>query len=350
MAGKPTIFLNTVEPQETQWLWEPFIPLGKLTIIQGDPGCGKSTLALNIAAAVTQGRAFPDMDSIVTCGQMVLYQNAEDGLADTIRPRLDAAGADTRMVFTLDESQERLSFCDTELLQAIQIHRPRLVVLDPLQAYMGGYIDMHRANEVRPVLALLASYAERYQCAVVLIGHMNKMGGQSALYRGMGSIDIAAAARSVLLVAKHPQDAGTRVVMQIKNSLAQMPPPQAFTLTDGKVHWLGDCDVTESQLLSPGEEHKNAVSAAILFLKEQFSDETPVMPSKQIEALARAAGIAKATLYRAKERLGIRSVRQGVQSFWVMRGCEADPAGQPPAAEPVDFAEYPCDLPQELTV
>ena len=345
MAGKQTIFLNTVEPQETKWLWEPFIPLGKLTIIQGDPGCGKSTLALNIAAAVTQGRAFPDMQSVVTCGEMVLYQNAEDGLADTIRPRLDAAGADVRMVFTLDESQERLSFCDTELLHAIQIHRPRLVVLDPLQAYMGGYIDMHRANEVRPVLAMLSGIAERYQCAIVLIGHMNKMGGQSALYRGMGSIDIAAAARSVLLVAKHPQDSSKRVVMQIKNSLAEMPKPQAFTLRDRKVHWLGDCDVTEAQLLSQPTEDHSALSRAILFLKEHLNAETPELPAHQLEALARAEGISKATLFRAKEQLRIKSLKRESRYFWMTRE-HFTLLRQP--AEQVDFTELAEDLPPEL--
>lgn len=321
---KNTIFFNDIKPQPTEWLWEPFIPMDKLTIVQGDPGCGKSTLLLNLAAAVTKGQQFPEK-KVVSVGSYVLYQNAEDGLHDTVRPRLDAADADPEMVFTIDESEESLEFCDTEFVRAIQIHRPKLVVLDPLQAYLGGSIDMHRANEVRPAMKILAKLAETYHCAIVLIGHMNKMPGQNALYRGLGSIDIAAAARSVLLVGRHPHEPEKRVVMQIKNSIAEMAKPQCFTVREGKFVWLGECDLRETELLSAPAAQPSQLEKAMRFLKENLNEDCPEKPQHEIEELADSEDIVRATLYRAKKQLGIFSTRHHGTLYWHIPVTPPDP-------------------------
>ena len=162
----------------------------------------------------------------------VLFQTAEDGIADTVKPSLVAAGADCSRVMWKDESQFPLCMTDDMLEELIKLTEPKLVILDPLQAYLGADVDMHRANEIRPVMSHLEKLASRYECAVVLIGHMNKNMGTKAAYRGLGSIDITAAARSVLVVARDKKQPDIRVVGHIKSSLAPEGDTVAFRLSE----------------------------------------------------------------------------------------------------------------------
>ena len=190
------ISMDTIPIEEVTWLLKPFIPYGKITIIQGDPGEGKTTLVLQIIAALTTGR--PIWDGLPETERIhVIYQTAEDGLSDTIKPRLVAAGADCARVLVIDDSEKALTLDDDRLEQALEQTGARLVVLDPIQGYIGSGVDMHRANEIRPLMHRLAKLAEKYSCAVILIGHMNKNSGDKSSYRGLGSIDFQAAARSV---------------------------------------------------------------------------------------------------------------------------------------------------------
>ena len=202
-----------------KWLWYPFIPYGKLTIIQGDPGDGKTTLVLNIAAKLSKGECL-DSDMDVQEPVNVIYQTAEDGLADTVKPRLELAGADCEKILVIDESDKSLSMADERLEEAIAKTRAKVLILDPIQAYLGGGMDMNRANEARDMTKKLGALAEKYQCAILLIGHMNKASGNKAAYREMGSIDFFAVARSVLLVGRIEGEPNTRAVVQIKNNLA----------------------------------------------------------------------------------------------------------------------------------
>lgn len=195
------IQLSQVETQTVRWLWYPFIPYGKLTIIQDDPGDGKSTFILNIAAMLSKGQGF-DADMEQGNPVNVIYQTAEDGLADTVKPRLESAGADCTRISIIDESEKSVSMTDDRLEQAIRKENAGLLILDPIQAYLGCGTDMNRANEAREMTKKLGSIAERTGCAIVLIGHMNKGSGAKAAYRGMGSIDFYAVARSVLLVGR----------------------------------------------------------------------------------------------------------------------------------------------------
>lgn len=167
------ISMKDVQAEEVRWLWYPYIPLGKLTIVQGDPGEGKTTFVLAVVAALTRGEALPESEQ-ARAPMSVIYQTAEDGLADTIKPRLEASGADCARVLVIDESNRELTLCDDRLEQAVHWTGARLIVLDPIQAYLGDGVDMHWANEVRPVLKCVAAMAERTGCAVILIGHMNK--------------------------------------------------------------------------------------------------------------------------------------------------------------------------------
>lgn len=194
------IRMSEVQSQEIEWLWYPFIPYGKLTIIQGDPGDGKTTMVLNLAAKLSKGEAL-DKNMKVTEPVNVIYQTAEDGLADTVKPRLELAGADCERIIVIDESDKSLSMVDERLEEAIVRTGARLLILDPIQAYLGGGMDMNRANEARDMTKKLGALAEKTKCAIILIGHMNKASGNKAAYRGMGSIDFFAVARSVLRLA-----------------------------------------------------------------------------------------------------------------------------------------------------
>ena len=221
--------MSEINAEEVQWLWYPYIPLGKLTILQGDPGEGKTSFILAVIAALTRGDPLPECEQAAE-PMNVIYQTAEDGLADTIKPRLESAGADCTRVLLIDEGKRELTLCDARLEEAIRRTGAKLIVLDPLQAYLGSDVDMHRANEVRPVLKRLSLMAERTQCAVILIGHMNKAQGLKSGYRGLGSIDFRASARSVLIVGRLKSGDTLRIVAQDKNSLAPEGSSIAFEL------------------------------------------------------------------------------------------------------------------------
>ena len=168
------IRMSDVQEKQVDWLWPPYIPCGKVTIIQGDPGEGKTTFILRAAALLTRDEALPF--AVAQQPMNVIYQTAEDGLADTIKPRLLEAGADCARVLVIDETAKALSMSDERLAAAVQKTGAKLVILDPLQAYLGAGVDMHRANEIRPVMKRLDDVAAQHGCAIVLIGHMNKAG------------------------------------------------------------------------------------------------------------------------------------------------------------------------------
>ena len=208
--------MDTVQAEEIKWLWKPYIPFGKLTIVQGDPGEGKTTFSLWLASLLTQGKCFDEAGNLIQTSPVnVVYQTAEDGLADTVKPRLMAAGADCSRVKVIDDSEKSLYMDDERLEEALRETKAKLLILDPLQAYLGDRVDMNRANEAREMTKKLGAMAERTGCAVILIGHMNKGSGAKAAYRGIGSIDFFAIARSVLLVARVPDDSTIRAVAQL---------------------------------------------------------------------------------------------------------------------------------------
>ena len=308
------IRMSEVETQEVKWLWYPFIPYGKLTIIQGDPGDGKTTLVLNIAAKLSKGESL-DSDMNVQEPVNVIYQTAEDGLADTVKPRLELAEAVCERIMVIDETEKSLSMIDERLETAIKRTGARVLILDPIQAYLGGTMDMNRANEARDMTKRLSLLAEKYKCAILLIGHMNKAGGNKAAYRGMGSIDFFAVARSVLLVGRIEGQKNTRAVVQIKNNLSAFGHSKAFELTEEGFHWLGDYEITADELLggiTPKANKKERAKQLIYELAETNS----VVKSEDIVNLAEEKGISKRTLENAKKELGIKGKRIGESWYW----------------------------------
>lgn len=223
------ISMSDIQTEEVRWLWHPYIPQGKVTIIQGDPGKGKTTLVLALVALLTRGRPLPECDRVLP-PMTIIYQTAEDGLGDTVKPRLEALKADCTRVLVIDEAEKELTLSDVRIEDAIRKTGAKLMILDPIQAYLGSDVDMHRANEVRPIVKNLAQVAERTGCAILLIGHMNKSQGAKSNYRGLGSIDFQAAARSVLLVGRMKDEPTVRVMAQCKSSLAPEGRSIAFEL------------------------------------------------------------------------------------------------------------------------
>ena len=178
-------YFSSVTQHKVEWLWYPYIPYGKLTILQGDPGEGKSTFMLNVAALLTRGKNMPDGYQVKE-PQKVVYQTAEDNLADTVKPRLVAAGADCNRIAYIVDEEEPLTLMDSRIESVIQQTKARLFILDPLQAYLTQDSDMFSAGKMRGQLKRIADIAAKYRCAVVIIGHMNKTSGEKNLYRGLG--------------------------------------------------------------------------------------------------------------------------------------------------------------------
>ncbi|MDR0914477.1 MAG: AAA family ATPase [Oscillospiraceae bacterium] len=313
------INMADIAAEQVHWLWHPYIPLGKLTIVQGDPGEGKTTFILALVALLTQGNPLPG-EKIRSGPVCVIYQTAEDGLADTIKPRLIASDADCSKVLVIDESEQGLTLTDERLGKAIIETGAKVIILDPLQAYLGGGIDMHRANEVRPILSRLAIVAEQTGSAIILIGHMNKAQGMKSSYRGLGSIDFRAAARSVLLIGRTKGNPSLRIAAHDKSSLAPAGKSIAFEITDGgAVCWKGFCETTVDELLSGNGMVQTKTMLAEELIKEMLTESTPAV---DVYNRAKTLGICERTVKAAKSNLGVIAEKSGKRWVWSLSKTE----------------------------
>ena len=297
------IRMSDVELTPVDWLWKPYLPFGKLSVLQGNPGEGKTYFAMHLAAACTNGKLLPNMERMEPFN--VIYQTAEDGLGDTVKPRLIEAGADLDRVLVIDDSDVQLTLSDERIEKAIIENNARLVIIDPIQAYLGADVDMNRANEVRPIFMRLGQVAQRTGCAILLIGHLNKAAGMQSLQRGLGSIDIAAAVRSVMFIGKLKHDPTMRILTHEKSSLAPPGVSLAFSLGDeGGFRWVGEYDITADEMLSGIEpqretkiqQAKDLICALLAGGKQMLSED--------IDKAALERGIPGRTVRDAKRELG----------------------------------------------
>lgn len=322
-ARSVLVLVSSVEAELVQWEWMHRIPRAKVTVLDGDPGLGKSTLALDLAARRTRGLPMPgDERELDPAGAVFL--TAEDGIADTLRPRLEAAGADLDRVAVLtavrdEQGRPRLPVIPDDVehvREAVRKMRARFLVIDPLMAFLNRRVDSHRDQDVRGALALLSDLAERERIAVIIIRHLNKAGGGHPMYRGGGSIGIIGAARAGLLVAPDPRDSTRRVLAVSKSNLGPIPPSLAYRLVaagdTSRLEWEGITDWSAGDLLAAQRDDGDGAGPreeAEGFLRELLAD-GPVR-AKRVRAQAEGAGLSWMTVRRAADRLGVTREKAG---------------------------------------
>ena len=306
------ISFSNIKSTMLEYLWYPYIPLGKITILQGDPGGGKSFLSILIASIISLGGKFPYSDEKVDVGNVIL-QNGEDGIDDTIKARLEKVNANCDKIFIIDESNILISFaCMSKFEEACEEIKPKLIIIDPLQRYIGD-LDMSSAIKVRRALTPVIKLAQKYKCAVLIISHMNKGDGK-ALYKTLGSIDIVGTARSVLTIGVNPSNEKERILSHTKSSCSEKGESIAFKITNNGIEWLGKRGhLTSDDIISL--EIDKPRNDAYIFLKELLKDGG--VDSNIVREEANKRGIAEPTLNRAKKDLKIKSVStNGKQRNW----------------------------------
>ena len=311
-------YFSSIEPKEVEWLWYPYIPYGKLTILQGDPGEGKSTVMLNLIATVTNGGIFPD-GAVFDRPHPVIYQCTEDNAADTVKPRLLAAGAVCEKIAYILDEDEKLTLDDSRIEDTLVRTSARLIVFDPIQSFLPQDSDMQNIGRMRSLLKKLCIVAEKHRCAVVLIGHMNKGGANNQLYRGLGSIDIAAIARSVLMIVRDRENPELRYLFQIKSSLAPEGRPVSFLMNrqQGFI-WQEVCDLSIQDVIQnePVSDNGKRSQAAVL-LMELLTEQD--MPSSEVFAELEKQGISRRTVQKAKKDAHIRAYKKNNIWYWSRR-------------------------------
>jgi hypothetical protein len=335
-APRPASPIIQVAAQPITWLWRHRFALGKLAMLDGDPDKGKSLVTLDLCARITTGRPFPD-DSPGPEPSNVILLNAEDGAGDTVRPRLEALGADLNRAFILQGNRpggpilglpSDIAALDAALTQTCA----RLVIVDPIVAFLDPAVQIGNDGSVRRALVPLADLAERHQCAIILVRHLNKTGGHHAMYRGGGSIGFLAACRSGWLIGAMPRQPQQRVLAVIKNNLAPPQPSLKYEVLaqDGglpTIHWLGPCAFHASQLVTANDRVLIRLQHAKDFLQLLLKDGARTV--QEIWAAAEEERVSRATLKRAKKELRIVSRKIYIdklpRTYWLLQGQKLPP-------------------------
>ena len=307
---------SEVRPAKISWVWYPYIAEGKITLLQGDPGDGKSTMMLNLIAELSKGGCFPDGTKIEK-PILSMYQCSEDNAADTIRPRLDASGANCdNVVFIDEEVTGNLTLNDERIRESIIKVRPKLVVIDPLQSYLGSDDNILVINRARSLMHNLSVWASTYDCAIILISHLTKNEGTKDLYRGLGSIDVVAAARSVLKVEADAENPDIKRVKQIKNNLAPKGADIYYELTrEHGFRWI-EIEKEEAVVDTAPEKPVTKTDAAVLLIQKRLKN--GMVPTKTMVDGLTSMGLGERIIRNAKKELGIKSVRKGGQWHWAL--------------------------------
>lgn len=306
-------YFSSVKQQKVEWLWYPYIPYGKLTVLQGDPGEGKSTFILNIAALLSNGQPMPDGYN-VSSPEQVIYQTAEDNIADTVKPRLLRAGADCERIAYIVDEEATLTLEDTRIESVIAQTGARLFILDPLQAYLSQASDILNAGRMRQQMRKLADIAAKHRCAIVIIEHLNKASSEKNLYRGLGSIDIAAIARSVLMITRDKKDPDIRYMFPVKTSLAPDGPPITFKLEhDRGINWRVELEKPRPVIKATTSNLRKSELAqrTILEMLEEHD-----VPGTQIMHKLELMGISERTARQIKKNIGITSYKKDMTWYW----------------------------------
>ncbi len=311
-------WFSDIARESVNWLWYPYIPFGKISVLQGDPGCGKSIMMMDIIAKVTTGGCLPDGRKQEALN--VIYQCSEDGCKDTIKPRLERAGADCSRVAAINEDIFSLTLDDEMFRHAIIDLEARLLVIDPFQAYIGDSV-ISSATGMRKVMRNLGMWASAFNCAVVLVGHLNKRSGQKELYRGLGSVDIMAMARSVIQIERSSEEPGIRYLHHVKSSLASPGETLAFQIdSSATLHWVS---IPCSDIMTDSVEYEDQFQLELLGGKTEMAARTIIsmlssgpMNANKVAQCISEQGISERTIKYAKKAIGIESFRKNGQWFW----------------------------------
>lgn len=312
------INLADIEPEEVEWLWYPYIPRGKLTIIAGEAGVGKTFVEISLAAIVSKGLCFPG-EEVNNSPGIVCIQNTEDGLADTIVKRLIAAGADLNNVKTINDETKPLTFSDPRIEDFMQKMHPDLMIFDPFQSFFGAGIDLHRANETRPVFDKLLKLAQKYGTAIVIVMHLSKMTTAGFLTRVLGSVDVVGSVRSVLGVVNHPTEEGVKVFCHEKGNLAPKGESIKYQIVNGAVQWGDFCTLSADDCLSAKRKKtKNKFQMAVDLIETRLKTCGKVSVTELKEIVVGEMGTSYKTLQRAKNSLGLIEEKDGFAGdvFW----------------------------------
>lgn len=325
-SSAAVVCLAGVVPQRTDWLWLDYVPLGMVTLLAGDPKAGKNLVTVDLAARLSRGTAMPGLQLPYEPACSIFYAGAEDDMARTLLPRLIAAGAELSRVYACP-GVPTIPGDIPAMHAAIERTGARLVVIDPVSAYLSDRVDSHRDSSLRHALAPLKLVAEETGAAIVLVAHLNKSVGGPAMYRTGGSIALPGLARSVLLAGRHPESQGTRVLASLAGNLCETPPSLAYTIAATepydapRIEWAGVAPgvSAESLLQQPDtqEDRTEREEAADWLRQELVAGERA---SADVQAAARRAGISQATLARARRELGVISRRAGYEpgAGWLM--------------------------------
>lgn len=342
--------LSDVEPETVRWLWPDRVPLGKLTILEGNPGRLKSTITLDLGARLSREAPMPDgtRPEVDGPGGTVLL-TAEDGLADTVRPRFDAAGGDPERVAVVkhvptDDGDLRMPHVEDipALERALDDVDAKLVVVDPLMAFLPDEVDSYRDQDVRRALTPLTELAGERGVAVVAIRHLTKSGGSNPLYRGGGSIGLIGAARAGLLVAEDPDAPDTRrILAPTKANLSERAPSLALRPVEAdngavRVEWAGETDHTAHALLAASGKERTKVEEAADVLQEKLQSDPVAV--EELKDLADRLGIGWRTFRRAKKKLGVKADKQGFDGGWYWLLAEGG-QGERPTSEDGDVTD-----------
>ncbi len=363
-TNEPTPYLQPISrltARQIDWLWQAGLAFGKLAILDGDPGLGKSLLALDLCARLSTGRPFPN-GTLGSGPAPAIVLNGEDGAEDTIRPRLQALGADLDRVFVLqrrsDDLPEPIRFpTHLDILDWALSQTGARLVIDPIMAFLEQTVLTASDLSMRQALLPLVRLAEQYRCVILLIRHLNKSGGFRSLYRGGGSIGIIGACRAAWLVAADPHHPRRRILAQVKNNLGTLAPSLAFQVEASEdaaaaISWLGPSPWTADQLLAATASAPPGLLArqrAGDFLKAALA--AGPRTSRDLWPLAQQERLSARTLHRAKKDLNIRSVRLWANgqrlSYWLLP-TQALPADLPPESVPPDLEPWLAPLREQF--
>jgi len=326
--------LTDYEVQEIDWLWYPYIPKGGITLLDGDPGVGKTYLALALVAHFSAGIPLPGevvVEGMRKPGLRVIYMTAEDDPGLTLRPRLELIGATLDNVLVcegirIDNVVEPLDLSTQDGIEVLAAlcdqYRPELIVLDPLVAFIGR-ADINKANEVRPIMTALNLLAREYNVAVVSIRHLTKGARDRIIYRGMGTIDLIAAARSALLVANDPENPAVRVMFHQKHNLSPQGASLGYTITDEGFRWIGEVSLSPMEALKPdgssSDRSETKREAAAQWLESFLAQYPQGVAAKALFDAAREEGFSERTLRRARHEVDVVITKSGSLWLWTLR-------------------------------